>query len=219
MKTVVLINPNTSAETTSMMAAIASQRLSPRYHVIGRTVRNGPRMIVDERALQAAASEVVALAERLVADRVSHNAVIVSAFGDPGVDGVRRVTGVPTIGIAEAAIREAAADGRRFGIATTTPGLVASINDRVAALGFRHCYSGTRLTAGDPGTVVAKPAVLRARLIEAVQDCVRIDNASAVIIGGGPLAAAAEDLERHVDVPVIAPIPAACRAVCRILGG
>jgi Asp/Glu/hydantoin racemase len=144
-------------------------------------------------------------------------ALVVSAFGDPGIEQLRAEAAVPVVGIAEAAMAEAAAGGRRFGIATTTPGLVRAITARVDRLGHSAQYTGIRLTAGDPHELAAAPELMRERLAEAVEACITDDGAQAVIIGGGPLGEAAEALRGRFPVPVIGPIPAACREVRRAL--
>lgn len=221
MTLVALINPNTNEATTAMMAAIARRTLRPEegYDVRGVTVAAGPPMLVDEEVLRASAGHVLDAAERLLAgpagDRVA--AFVVSAFGDPGVEELRARTSVPVVGIAEAAMREAGADGRRFGIATTTPGLAAAIDARVTRLGWSARYTGIRLTPGDPRQLAATPAEMTERLAEAVDRCVREDGAEAVVIGGGPLGEAAEALRHRFPVPVIGPVPAAAGEVHRLL--
>lgn len=221
MPVVVLINPNTSQATTEMMAAIARRTLCPEdgFVVRGVTVAEGPSMLVEENALRAAGPQVLDAARRVLAgpegERVE--ALVVGAFGDPGVEELRSWTGPPVVGIAEAAMAEAATDGRRFGIATTTPGLAAAIDARVDRLGWSAQYTGIRLTPGDPRQLAATPDVMRERLAAAVGACVTEDGAEAVIIGGGPLGEAAEALRGRFPVPVTGPIPAACREVRRVL--
>ncbi|MFB6874144.1 aspartate/glutamate racemase family protein [Streptomyces sp. NPDC056323] len=221
MTFVALINPNTSVATTEMMAAIAGRTLrsDDGYRVRGVTVAEGPTMLVDEDVLRAAGPQVLAAARSTLAgpDGERVKALVVSAFGDPGVDELRAWTDVPVVGIAEAAMAEAAAGGRRFGIATTTPGLAAAIAARVDHLGRSSQYTGIRLTPGDPLELAATPEAMRERLADAVGACIAEDRAEAVIIGGGPLGEAAEALRGRFPVPVIGPIPAACREVRRVL--
>jgi Asp/Glu/hydantoin racemase len=217
MRTVALINPNSSAATTTTLTAVAQRALGSGYRVRGIAARTGPELIQDEAALSEAAREVLAIGRHLLADRAAPDALIVAAFGDPDVDLLRGTTGIPTVGIAEAAIREASTGGRRFGIATTTPGLVDVITARVSALHAQEFFTGIRLTSGDAEKLMADPDRLHDCLTGAVHDCVHLDHAEAVIIGGGPLAAAAERLQSVVGVPVIAPVPSACRAVSHIL--
>jgi len=214
-KRLLLINPNSSEATTTMMVAIAQDVAGSEFRVVGATAARSPPMIVEPVALAASAVEVleIALAHR---DRCD-DGLIVAAFGDPGLVEIRKRLPVPATGIAEAAMREAAQDGHRFGIATTTAALAAQIEARVAELGFREQFAGTRFTAGDPYDLVADPARLRAALTKVVALCIRHDGADAVIIGGGPLGQAALELQSLFSVPIIAPIPAAVRRVVALI--
>jgi len=157
-------------------------------------------MIVDEYSLSAAAEEVMALALDAFRDR-DIDAVVVGAFGDPGVETLRPRIPAPVIGIGQAAIAQAASEARRFGIATTTPGLAPVINERVRLLGYQHQYGGLRLTTGEPTTLVGER--LLAQLMEACELCIEEDGAEAVVIGGGPLGEAADKLRSAFPVPII----------------
>lgn len=212
MPDILLINPNASAATTDMMVGIASAEAPAGCRVTGRTATQGPPMIVNERELDAAAAEVLKVWRAAAGER--WDGVIVSAFGDPGVELVRRDAGVPVVGIAEASMLAAGEGGRRFGIATITPDLAAPIEARAAALGLRAQFSGIRLTQGDPRTLAADARALEEALAQAVQRCIADDGAEAVIIGGGPLGQAALALTPRFKVPVIAPIGAAMRLLC-----
>ncbi|MDV9192744.1 aspartate/glutamate racemase family protein, partial [Streptomyces sp. SR27] len=146
-------------------------------------------------------------------------ALLVGAFGDPGLAALRAATDVPVVGLGEAALKEAAADGTPFGIATTTPLLADAITAQVTALGLADRYTGLRLTTGTPEHLSAEPELLVARLEGAVRACVERDGARAVVIGGGPLGEAAEELRTRCAAGIVAPIPAACRAVEGLLTG
>ncbi|MFC7929835.1 aspartate/glutamate racemase family protein [Streptomyces cinereoruber] len=209
------MNPNTSAATTAMMTAIARRALGPAHPVRGVTVARGPRMLTDPAALRAAAPEV--LAAGAAAAGGDCTALLVAAFGDPGLAALRAATGLPVVGLGEAALLEAAADGAPFGIATTTPLLADAITARVAELGLSDRYTGLRLTVGAPERLSADPAVLLDRLERAVRACAERDGARTVVIGGGPLGEAAEELGARCAVRIVAPIPAACRSLARLL--
>ncbi|ODP31370.1 aspartate/glutamate racemase family protein [Pandoraea sp. ISTKB] len=215
MTHILLINPNTSTATTQMMvdiarAYLASAMTSPPA-VIGATVARGAPMIVDERDLAVAAEavndpDIVALAAQA-------DGVIVGAFGDPGIDALRAQLAVPVVGIGAASVREAAAGGRRFGIATTTPQLAESIASNVRKLGLGANFTGSRFTTGDPLALGDQPSQLERGLAGAVEACLHEDGAQAVVIGGGPLGEAAQALGERFSIPVIGPVPAACRAL------
>ncbi|MFJ5832748.1 aspartate/glutamate racemase family protein [Streptomyces sp. NPDC093089] len=217
--TVVLVNPNSSTATTVMMTAIARRTLGPTLPVRGVTAARGPRMLTDPEALAAAAPEVLAAGLRAAAEG-DCAALLVAAFGDPGLARLRVAaapTGVPVVGLGEAALLEAAADGTPFGIATTTPLLADAIHARVIELGLGDRYTGLRLTAGAPERLSADPPLLLDRLERAVRACAERDGARAVVIGGGPLGEAADALHACCEVRVVAPIPAACRAITHLL--
>ncbi|GGG42815.1 aspartate/glutamate racemase family protein [Chelatococcus composti] len=212
---IVLFNPNSNEATTDTMVAIAREAAGTSAMITGRTAPFGARMIVDQAALsksgEAIAQMAQDLAEEIAAGKQRVDAVIVSAFGDPGLDAARKILPCPVIGIGESGMSEAAAGGRAFSVVTTTPGLVEAINARAAALGYGAQFRGTRLTEGDPTELTAAPARLEAALAAAVDAAVEEDGAEAVIIGGGPLARVAKLLTPRSSVPIIEPVPAAVR--------
>jgi allantoin racemase len=214
MFNILLLNPNTSIETTAMMVAIAQSCAPPGYAVRGETAARGVPMILDAERLHAAGGEVVESWKR---HEGVVSGIVISAFGDPGIELLRALTDVPIVGICESSILEAAHGGRRFGIATVTPDLVGPIDDSVHALGLGGLYTGTRLTSGDPLALAADPVRLEAALADAVKACIEQDGAQAVVIGGGPLGQAAIGLAHRFSVPVIAPIPAAMRKLALLL--
>ncbi|MDB5878515.1 MAG: Hydantoin racemase [Variovorax sp.] len=211
---VLLINPNTSEATTAMMHRLARAALPDAFDLQSATAARGVAMITTAEELAISVDEVLAIG-RAKSGTVS--AIVISAFGDPGAAALRVELSVPVIGIGEASMREAAHGGRRFGVATTTPGLDAAIVRAAALYGFQTLFTGCRISADDPLQLAGNPALQVERLAEAVTACIEQDGAEAVVIGGGPLGQSAAELEARVDafggVPVIAPIAAAMRAV------
>ncbi|CAE6789193.1 MULTISPECIES: aspartate/glutamate racemase family protein [Paraburkholderia] len=209
-----LLNPNTSVETTVMMVGIAQSYVPEGVVVIGATVESGVPMITTEAELEAAAQEVVVCWRR---QREQPSGVIVGAFGDPGLDQLRAMTEVPCVGLCEAAMLEASAEGRRFGVATVTPGLIEPIDRRAVTLQLGKLYTGIRLTPGNPRELANRPRQLIELLAVAVEESIELDGAEAVIIGGGPLGQAALALTGRFSVPIIAPVPAATRQLMRLM--
>jgi allantoin racemase len=211
---ILLINPNTSKDTTAMMVAIARSCVPDGIVVIGATATRGPPMITTPEALAAAADEVVEIGIREAGGIAG---IIVGAFGDPGLGTLKQNVSIPAVGICEAAMIEAAAGGRRFGVATVTPELAVLIEERARDLGLLHLLTGIRLTPGDPVALAADPLRLQQSLAEAVAKCFDDDHADAVIIGGGPLGQAATALAQSFDRPIIAPIPSAVRRIMMMM--
>ncbi|MBR0965840.1 aspartate/glutamate racemase family protein [Bradyrhizobium diazoefficiens] len=213
---ILLINPNSLEANTAMMVGIATSAAPAGFDIVGATATRAPSMIVSADALEAAAAEVEEIAR---AHQNRCDGIIVAAFGDPGLAGIKVTMNLPAAGIGESSMLEAAENGRRFGVATTTPLLKSKIDALPEALGLRSSYTGTRFAEGDTQDLMRDPARLRDALAAAVEACVAQDGAEAVIIGGGPLGEAARDLQPIFAVPVIAPIPSAVRRIIRLITG
>lgn len=207
-RTLLLINPNTSLKTTVLMLHSARAALPPCHAVLTATATRGAAMITTEAELAMAEDEVLAMGKARVA-QVS--AIVISAFGNPGLQALRQRVTVPVVGIGEAAMLEAGAGGRRFGIVTTTAALQGAIERAAHQLGLGPQLTGIRITPGDPLALAGDPRLQEERLAEAVQACIEQDGAQAVIIGGGPLARAADSLGLRFALPVISPVAAGMR--------
>ena len=202
---IALINPNTSAATTASMLRIAKEAAGTGIRIEGLTVPFGAPLITTPAALARATEAVVALAPQLHAAR----AVLIAAFGDPGLPALRDLLAVPVTGLAEAGMREAAQGGRRFAVVTTTPDLRDGIAETAVAYGHDR-FLGTWTTPGDPVTLTSDAAAL-ATALAAACDRAADAGAEAIVIGGGPLAEAARRIAPTSPVPLIEPLPAAVR--------
>ncbi len=214
MTTILLINPNTSARSTDMMVSIARPLLPAGIEIVGTSATRGAAMILDEETLAEAADEVI----RIGAERAgSCHAIIVAAFGNPGASRLREILSIPVVGIGEAAMREAASGDRRFGVATTTPDLVRSIEAGVHDLGLAGHFTGVRVPEGDPLAFAADPVAQDIGLAEAATACVETDGAEVVVIGGGPLSDTAARLRTRLRHSIVEPLPAAIQTLMRRL--
>ena len=220
---IALINPNTNARTTEAMVGIArdaAQHLAPlaSITVTGHTAGTGVGMIVDMTALEHANGPVASILEQLASGEDRRpDAVIVSAYGDPGLEQAGDFFPGRAFGIGTESMRAASAGGRRFAVATTTPGLKAGIDAIADRLGLATLYCGTFVTKTGPLELAADPERQQAELYEAVQTAIQSGGAEVVIIGGGPLASAARELAKRADCQLIEPIPEAVRSALATL--
>jgi allantoin racemase len=212
---VALLNPNTNTATTAHMTKIAQGLCPDGVEVEGHTMVLGPPIITNETALDAAARQVVRVGRGLSTAGV--DALIVAAFGDPGLQDLRRWVDIPVIGIAEAGMAEAAAGGRRFSIITTTPDLEASILRSVRAYGHAEHLASLRISDGDAFVVMSDEARMRAALIAMARECQR-DGAEALLLGGGPLARTATAVAAASALPIVEPVSAGLRQTLAALG-
>ena len=104
-----VINPNISESVSELIGNEARRAASPGTEITMLTAPFGVAYI--ETRFEALIGAYAAAT--LVAEHArGHDAVIIAAFGDPGVPGIREVLDVPVVGMTEAALARAAAAGR-----------------------------------------------------------------------------------------------------------
>lgn len=204
----VLINPNTSVAITVTMVTIA-RAAALGVEVDGLTAEFGVPLITNPSGLAVASDAVDSLAG--VISVRQPDGVIVAAFGDPGIWRLRERLSCPVTGIAEAGMAEAARGRRRFAVITTTPDLGPSIRRSAEVYGHGDLFVGTVATDGDPVQLMADPDRLEAALRAACRRAMADLGAEAIVIGGGPLAVAAQALRPRFETPIIESISAAVR--------
>lgn len=217
MTRLLLVNPNTDAGTTATMRFLAQAAASAGTMVEALSAPYGVPLITNEQALATAAQAVSALAGQIATNMP--DGVIVSAFGDPGLEALRLRLTCPVTGIAEAAMRVAGSGGRPFAVVTTTPDLVGAIEATARAYGHGEALRGVVLTKGDVHAVMADHDRLVDALAEACARAIKRLSVQALVIGGGPLGLAAQQLSDRFPIPIIAPIPAAVRLAQRRAAG
>ncbi len=209
MRTLLLINPNTSESVTALMAGVMRPLLGDEVELVPATARFGASYIASEAAYAVAGHAALDAwaAHRAAGGRC--DAVLVGCFGDPGVAALREVAGVPVTGLAEAALREAAEHGPHAivtGGAAWRPMLerFAAANGLAAALAGIHVVekSGVELMAMSDGGAAELLGALRAAAAPPVR---------AIVIGGAALGGIAQRVASRVDVPVIDSVQAGAR--------
>ena len=212
---IALINPNTSTQATALMLASARQDLPAHVRVEGRTVRQGPALITHPKALDEAAHIVADYGVEVAAE--GFDALIISGFGDPGLQALRQRVNIPVFGIAQASITEAAQGGRRYAIVTVTPDLHASLRQAADTHGCDGTLVSIRFTDGPLANVMTTPQHLEAALLAACEIAVTVDGAQVIVIGGGPLAQAAQAIAQQLHIPVIDPVASAMKLAIKTL--
>ncbi len=215
MKKVLVVNPNSNQATTDMMCKYAQAEL-PEFEVIGATAAAGPRMITEGVALVQSRRYVVSAALKALDENPDIAAVVVAAYGDPGRDILEDLLDIPVFGIGKSSMMVASSGGRAFGVATSTPGLAASINAMGDQFKGDADFVGVTLTKSEPTVLATDPERQFEELRDAVQACLD-RGAEAVIIGGGPLSKAARRLSELGTVTIIEPVPSACAMVRKVL--
>ena len=217
MATLLLINPNTSVHVTTLLAHHA-QALAPQgAHLHAVTAPDGAAYIASEAAAAIAADAVPTAWAQHVALHGVPDAVLVACFGDPGVAALRAITGVPVLGLAEVAMREADAlaaahDAGRYAIVTGGAAWGPMLEALALQLGLATRLAGVVTVEQTGAELLADPVAAQALLLGACQQAMALGGVQAIVIGGAALADLAAPLAPQLPVPLIDNVRAGLRA-------
>lgn len=203
-----ILNPNTGVEVTARLCAHLAPRLGG-WELLPATARLGGHYIASEVAYAIAAHAAL---DAWAAAPADHDAVLVACFGDPGLEALREICGVPVIGLAEAAMQEASLHGR-FAIVTGGERWPAILERRAAAAGLTESLCGIQVLRESGAELLADPARALDLLERAACEAQIRWNADAVLVGGAALAGMGETLATRLSFTVIDNVSAAARAL------
>ena len=203
---ILLINPNMTEAMTLSMTAVARTVAGEDAEIVPLTARSGFPYIASRAEAQISGANVL---EMIADHHQTADAVIVAAFGDPGLVAARELFDLPVVGMAEAAVLTAAMLGERFSIVTFSPHMARWYTDCVRQTGLEARFTGVRCPAEAPASVDAVAEALRDDLLDLVTSATAQDGADVVILGGAPLAGLAHNLSAEAPGILIDPMAAA----------
>ena len=205
---ILVINPNISESVTALIAAEARRAASPGTVIVPVTAPFGVAYIETES--EAAIGGYAAMV--LYAEHGTDcDAVVIAAFGDPGLPAVREIAPVPVVGIAEAAFIAAGELGARFSI--------IAISKRIAAW-YRRCaqlnevdgdLASIRTLTGPIGDIGAVQEEQEAALLSLCTGIVDQDGAEVIIMAGAPLAGVGRRIAHRLPVRLVDGVTSAVR--------
>ncbi len=207
---ILVINPNTSADITARMVALAQAMAPAGVLFSGATGRFGARYIASRAAAAIAAHATL---DVYAEHGEGADAVLLGCFGDPGLDGLREIAPVPVVGMADAACLAACLHGRRFSIVTGGERWGPMLEEFCAARGLRDRLASVRTVAPTGAEIAADPAGAQRLLAGTCAAAAREDGAEAVILAGAGLAGLAGTIAADVPVPVLCSFTEGVRAV------
>lgn len=210
-----LVNPNISDDVTKVMAEEARRSASPGTEIVTTTARFGV-LYIENRAEAAIASHAVldAIAEH----GSGADAVIISAFGDPGLAAARELYDLPIVGLAESAFLMAWTLGHRYSIVAMTPRLGAWFRESAQQHGLDGRLASVRALAQGPTDIGKAREELRETLVAECLKAVADDGAEVVILGGGPIAGLARECADRIPVPALDGVSCAVRLAEALVG-
>jgi allantoin racemase len=201
-----LINPNMTESMTQIMTDVARQTAGPEVEIVPLTATSGFPYIASLAEAQIAGANVL---ETIAAHRHDVDAVIIAAFGDPGLAAARELFDLPIVGMAEAAVMSAAMLGERFSVVTFSPHMAGWYDACIRQTGLGARFTGVRCPKAPPETVDNVAEVLRSDLIGLAREATATDGAAVVILGGAPLAGLAPQIADETPGILVDPIAAA----------
>jgi allantoin racemase len=211
-----VINPNSTATMTDVIAAAARAVAAPGTAIIAATSACGPVSI--EGHYDEAVAVIGVLEQVRAGEADGCDAYVIACFGDPGLLAAREIAAGPVIGIAEAAMRAASFVATGFSVVTTLARTRVIAEHLVAAYGMERACRRVRaidvpvLGLDDPASHA------RARLFEECRRALDEDGSGAIVLGCAGMAELAAALSRELDVPVIDGVAAAVKMAEALVG-
>jgi Asp/Glu/hydantoin racemase len=200
MRRLLVVNPNTSASVSERLHEHVAAIAGTEVQVRAATASFGASYISDEISFAIAAHAAL---DAVAADREQHgdvDAVLLACFGDPGIEALRDLTGRPVVGLAEAAMRQAAGFGR-FAVVTGGAAWKPMLERIARSLGWGEALTRVTVVAASGDELAADPDAAVALLQNVCREAAV--GADAVILGGAGLAGLAGRIAPALDVPLI----------------
>lgn len=208
MKRILLINPNISQSVSDLISAEAKRSASPDTQIEVLTAKFGVAYI--ETRFEAMIG-AFATAELVAQHRDRFDAVVVAAFGDPGLLALKEVLDCPVTGLTESALASACLLGNRFSIVAISQRIRAWYRETVQAYGLDSRLASIRgldEPLQDIGNVQGNQGQ---RLVALAERCVTEDGADVIVLAGAPLAGLARTLQGRLPVPSVDGVSSAVR--------
>jgi Asp/Glu/hydantoin racemase len=203
-----VLNPNISDSVSALIAAEAERSAAPGTRI---TVLTAPFGVAYIETRFEALIGAYATAQLAAEHHAAHDAVVVAAFGDPGLAALREALPCPVTGLTEAALATAVQLGGRFSIVAISQRIRAWYRETVAAYGLESRLASLRALdepLADIGTVQGDQGE---RLVALAARCVAEDGADVIVLAGAPLAGLARSVRERLPVPVVDGVSCAVR--------
>lgn len=210
-----LVNPNITDRITAIMLEEALRSAAPGTQLQAVSAPFGTQY-VENRAEAAIASHAVL--DAIATHGSDCDAVVVAAFGDPGVEAARELFDMPVVGISEAAFHMAWLLGRRYSVVCLTPRLRTWYLECAHDAGLDGRLASVRALPRLDADITEARDAARDALLEQCRRAVEDDQAEVLIIGGGPLAGVAREIAHLLPVPVLDGVSCGVRLAEALVG-
>ena len=203
-----LINPNISDSVSALIRAEAERNTLPGTEIEVLTAPIGVAYI--ETRFEALIGAYAA-AQLAAEHHARFDAVVVAAFGDPGLAGLREALPVPVTGLTEAALASAHLLGHRISIIAISQRIQAWYREVVELDGFGSRLASIRALDRPLASIGGVQDEHAQALKTLAERAVDEDGAEVIVLAGAPLAGLARSLAGQLPVPVVDGVSSAVR--------
>ena len=196
-----LINPNTSEETTLKLYENLLPLLPVGFGLDVRTVSKGARYIACEASHAVAAGALLETWADYLSEHRAPDGVLIGCFGDPGLFALRESSACKVTGLAEASFIEASQLGS-FAIVTGGLRWKPMLQRLAISLGYGQALRHIETVTPTGAMLQADPAMAIECLTQACQ-AASLPGVESIILGGAGLAGLAALIQPHVHLPLI----------------
>lgn len=175
-----IYNPNTSAVVSRILGRAAGKVAAGRALIEVRSAPFGAKALETPADLQCARQAIA----RMASTETWADAIIIGAFGDPGLDHVFRHSPRPVTGIGKAGLLAAARQGK-FEILTLSVKLRQAILAQARDYGVVDRLTGLHFLSDSVLDIANCPDQCRPAILQAARDA-RTRGASCLLLGGAP---------------------------------
>ena len=212
---ILFVNPNITEAITTIMVEEARRSAAPATVIVPATGRFGTLYIAN-RIESVIASHAVLDA---IAEHAENcDAVVISAFGDPGVAAAKEFMDIPVVGVSEAAFLTAYTLGRRYSMVCMTQRLRTWYMECAREHGLAGRMASARALDVPIPDITRARETLKELLVEQCLRAVDEDGAEVIIMAGGPTAGLAREIQDRIPVPTIDGVSCAVRLAELLVG-
>lgn len=205
---ILLINPNISDSVSALIDAEAKRSASPDTAIQTVTAPFGVAYIETRFEAMIGAYAAAQLAGEHAG---TYDAVIIAAFGDPGLAALQEALPCPVLGLTQSALATAALMGNRISVVAISRRIRAWYSETIEGYGMSSRLASIR-SLDEPLSNIGSVQQDKAdRLLQIAGECVREDGADVLILAGAPLAGLARSVAGQLPVPVVDGVSSAVR--------
>jgi allantoin racemase len=187
---ILIINPNSDAETNKIILKKADAFVCGAYEVDCVNVKNAPKLVSCYEDYVRSTPEMIDIV-RNSGDK--YDAFIVACHSDPNLDVLREITDKPVVGIAEASMKFASMMGNSFAVISPSK---KSISKKLALARKYHCNDLLK-------TIKVSKGNDEEDLLEASKRAVEEADVDVIVLGCANYANADKYIEKQLKVPVL----------------